>query len=104
MLFLLIASCDENRFHAEAAGRDRCGKACVSDGHLLDEGSYIHAGETRAAELFRNFQSLVALLDRFLIDLLRPFAGNIIFFALFYDFFITEIFNVLQEVLRFFRN
>ena len=104
MLLLLVAARDEDRLHAEPTGGDRCGKACVRDRHLLDKGSYIHTGKARAAELFRNLESLIALLDRFIINCLRPFAGNIVFFALLCNFFVTEIFNVLQEILRLFRN
>ena len=67
---LLYTSRDEDRLHAEPTGGDRCGKACVRDRHLLDKGSYIHTGKARAAELFRNLESLIALLDRFIICLL----------------------------------
>ena len=99
MLLLLVGARDEDRLHAEPTGGDRCGEACVRDRHLLDKGSYIHTGKARAAELFRNLQSLITLLDRFIINCLRPFAGNIVFLALLCNFFVTEIFNVLQEIL-----
>ena len=104
MLLLLVGARDENRLHAETAGGDRCRKACVRDCHLFDKSRYIHTGKTRSAELFRNLKSLITLLDRFIINCLRPFAGNIVFLALLCNFFVTEIFNILQEILRLFRN
>ena len=97
-------SCDQNRLHSKAARRDRGRKSGICDRHLLDECCYIHTGKSRSAVLFRNLESLISLLDRFLINCLRPFAGNIVFFALFNNFFVTEIFYILQEILRFFRN
>ena len=104
MLFLLFISCDQNRLHSKAARRDRGRKSGICDRHLLDECCYIHTGKSRSAVLFRNLESLISLLDRLLINCLRPFAGNIVFFALFNNFFVTEIFYILQEILRFFRN